>query len=210
MNTATHNRSTRRRGLGQSMMEAIIACGIITTAVSSALTLVQASISAEKESEMSIVATNLAREGLEVIRAMRDSNWLADVEWDQGLQGGTSDYTAVPVFAPESNAWSLDFGAGAITDPMARVYRYTTGSGAAAIGLMVQAGEPPFNTIATPFYRLLTLDAICDNSGVIEVVESGVECTGDKIGIRARSTVQFKINERIRSLEVEENLYNWR
>ncbi len=206
-----NNRTVRTRGLGQSMMEAIIACGIITTAVSSALTLVQASISAEKTSEMSIVAVNLAREGLEVVRAMRDSNWLADVEWDQGLHGDSSDYTAIPVFAPEANAWSLNFDANAIGEPMTRVYRYGTGSGAAAVGLFVQAAEPPFGTVATPFYRLVTVDAICDVSGPpYEAVESGTECAGDKVGVRVRSVVQFKIGDRPRSLEVEETLYNWR
>jgi len=203
-------RSLRRRGAGQSMMEAIIACGIITTAVASSLTLVQASISAEKESELSIVATNLAREGVEIVRAKRDSNWLSGAAWDLGLEGPSYDHTAIPVFSSENNAWTLDFSPNSITDASGRVYRYVTGSGNAVVGLMVQAVEQPTDVIGSPFSRLVTIDSICDNSGLIETVESGTGCAGSKIGLRVRSAVMYKNGGRTRNIEVEESLYNWR
>jgi len=192
------------------MLEAIIACGIISTAVSSALTLVQLSISAEKESENNIVAANLAREGIEVVRAIRDSNWLADDVWDKGLEGDSFDYTAVPVFSPQANSWSLDFTPNDIADATAGVYRYTAGSDVAAIGLQVQAAAQPEGTVALPFSRLLTLDVICQNGEVREVKESGTGCVGTKIGVRIRSRVHFKVSGRSRDIEAEESIYNWR
>lgn len=192
------------------MMEAIIACGIIATAVSSSLTLVQASISAEKESESGIIATNLAREGVEVVRARRDSNWLSGDPWDQGLEGVSYDHTAVPVFSANDNSWSLDFAPNDMSDPMARIYRFTTGTGSAVTGLMVQAPVPPDNALAVGFSRLLTIDSICDNSGTVEVIESGATCSGEKIGLRVRSAVNFRVAGRVRELEIEESLYNWR
>ena len=208
-------RSNRKKGrflgrLGQSMLEAIIASGIVATAVSSALTLVQVSISAEKESEGGIVAANLAREGIEVVRSIRDSNWLAGADWDQGLEGADNDHTAIAVFSPKDNAWHLDFTPNDIGDPATRVYRYTTGTDETVVGLQVQALTPPDNTMPTAFSRLLALDAICDDAGTREVKESGAACAGTKIGYRVRSTVNFSVSGRPRSLEVEESIYDWR
>ena len=113
---------------GQSLIEVIVASAVIMTAVSAALTLVSSSINAEKNSEAQITAGNLAREGIEVVRSIRDSNWLAGASFDTGLTGITArDYTGVPVFDPNANSWSFNFYPNNITNYMSRVYRYTTG-----------------------------------------------------------------------------------
>lgn len=197
-----------RNWYGQSMMEAIIASGIIATAVSSALTLVQVSIGSEADSEAAIVAGNLAREGVEVVRSIRDSNWLAGDTWDQGLEGETNDHTAIPVFSPATRDWTLDFSTDGLDDDVTKVYRYTGTNGDAAIGLMVQASTPPEGTIFTGFNRLVSIDSICDLSGTIR--EGGSACGTDRIGLRVRSQVRFNVAGHIRTLEIEESLYNWR
>ena len=207
------NAPARRRSSGQSMIEVIIASGIIATAVSASLTLVSASVSAEKESESGIIAANMAREGIEIARMVRDSNWLADANWDAGLEGADADRTAVPVFSPAAHAWALDYAAAAtIDDDAGRVYRYISNSSepAATVGLYVQAAEQPAGTVISPFRRLVTTEAICDVAGTVTILGSGVVCTGEKIGIRVRSRVQWFTSSRARKLEIVEDMYNWR
>ncbi|MFA6603413.1 MAG: hypothetical protein WCT10_01070 [Patescibacteria group bacterium] len=211
--TAKGKTPFRRRGFGQSMIEAIIASGIIATAVSSSLTLVSASVSAEKESESGIIAANLAREGIEIARMVRDSNWLAGEEWSLGLAGAAADRTAIPAFSPADRRWSLDYGAVvAIEDDAAQVYRYVSNSAepAATVGLYVQAAEQPAGTVVSPFRRLVTTDVLCDVAGMVTILESGVVCAGEEIGVRVRSRVQWLSSSRPRRLEIVEQMYNWR
>lgn len=192
------------------MLEALIATGIIVTAVSSALTLVSASVGAEKDSEGRIIGGGLAREGIEVVRAIRDSNWLADAQWDLGLEGTSNDYSGVPVFSPATNSWAVLFPPTVMTDPETVVHRYTTTSTPQeAIGLFVQAASPPTNTSPTIFRRLMFLYPICSND-LNTPITSGVCTPNTKIGIQVLSQVQWKTGGQTRSVQMEERLFNWR
>ncbi len=195
------------------MLEAIVAIGIITTAVSSALTLTQGSIKAESEAQAAIVAANLGREAAEVVRALRDSNWLAGREFDDGLEGPGFDYTGVPVFDVETGVWAMDFSADAIDDEEAVVYRQVEEDGTATVGLHRQATGQPDGSIPTAFRRLVTLDALCDDgAGGITIAENGSGCgVGEgKIGMRVQIDMAWRIPGRIRSHTIEYHLYDWR
>lgn len=197
------------RGFGQSLMEAIIASGIVATSIASALTLVQSSISASRESEASIVAGNLAREGIEVVRAIRDSNWLAGDPWDDGLASDPSplDHTGVPILDTATGSWSIKFEPNTMADAYTRIYRYISGEN---VGLHVNAAAPPPSSQKTPYSRLVTLDPICGDPART-VVPSGSSCAPfPKIGIRATSRVDWIVTARNRHLEVVEDLYDWR
>lgn len=194
------------------MLEAIIATGIIVTAISSALTLVSSSINAEKNSQALLGAGNLAREGIEAVRAIRDSNWLAGAQWDLGIAGGAGfDYTGIPVFAPASNSWSISWTPNAVSTTAPRVCRHTTG---AHIGLQVNttAAGCAAGTVDTGYRRLVIVDAICDNGpGNYTVVTSGTGCgSAEKVGIRVTSRVLWAVGTNVRTLNMEERLYNWR
>lgn len=208
---------------GQSMIEVIVASGIIMTAVSAALTLVSSSVNAEKNSAAQIAAGNLAREGVEAVRSIRDSNWLSGQAFDTGLVGTGRDYSGVPVFDPASGIWSFDFYPNNITNFMGRVYRYTTGTGNAVVGLMIQ-GEPrasgvtptgvvPTGAVVSPYRRIVELDPMCDNgAGGYTIATQWVsDCgTNKKIGMRVISTVQWNVGGTTRNLSVEERLFDWR
>lgn len=62
---------------GQSLIETIVAIFVLTTALTAGLGLTIYVFSSSATSQNEIIASNLAREGIEVIRMMRDSNWLA-------------------------------------------------------------------------------------------------------------------------------------
>ena len=94
------------KNAGQSLMETIVAIAVMLAVVVAVLALVTSSVVGQKESEFQITAVNLAREGIEVVRGIRDSNWLAGAPWDQGLTGGTK---AIVDFDPESNQWQVVF-----------------------------------------------------------------------------------------------------
>jgi hypothetical protein len=62
---------------GQSLMETIVAIFVLTTAIAAGLGVGIFAFSAATTSQNEVVGANLAREGIEVVRMMRDSNWLA-------------------------------------------------------------------------------------------------------------------------------------
>jgi len=62
---------------GQSLIETIVAIFILTTALIASLGLAIYAFSTAGLSAQEVIATNLAREGVEVMRMIRDSNWLA-------------------------------------------------------------------------------------------------------------------------------------
>lgn len=61
---------------GQTLIETVVAIFILVTGLVSGLTLAIYTFSATAQISNKIVATGLAREGTEIARRMRDSNWL--------------------------------------------------------------------------------------------------------------------------------------
>ena len=194
---------------GQSIVEAIIATSIVATAVASALTLTAASLNAQKDNEGWMIATNLAREGVEVVRNIRDSNWLEGLEWDEGLEGDGHDYTAIAMFDPVSGDWQLEFTPDVIGNYGTEVWRHTSDP----IGVYVQNLGQPDGTIASLFYRLLTLEAAClDHNFSYHEAQETKSCPHGKpkIGIRIKSKVIWSSGGRNREIEIVESIYDWR
>ena len=75
----------KTKGKGFSLLEVIIAIFIITIGIAGILNLMSFSISSVAVSKSQIIAGTLAQEGLEVVRAIRDNNWLQDILWYTGL-----------------------------------------------------------------------------------------------------------------------------
>jgi hypothetical protein len=71
---------------GQSLIETVVAIFVLTTALTTGLGLVIYVFSAGSVSQHEIIATNLAKEGVEVVRMMRDTNWL-----EADKKGGSFD-----------------------------------------------------------------------------------------------------------------------
>ena len=69
---------------GQSLIETLVAIFILVTALSVGLGLAIYASSNTTRTKNQIIATNLAREGLEVVRMFRDTNWLK-AEDDAGV-----------------------------------------------------------------------------------------------------------------------------
>ncbi len=98
--------------VGQSMMELLVAIAVLMFGTSTALMLGIASVSAGTSSNQRLIAMNLAREGIEVIRSMRDNNALARnageiVGWDADFSPAQTPTTAIVDF--DGSDWDVKF-----------------------------------------------------------------------------------------------------
>lgn len=199
---------------GQTLIEAIAAIGIILTGIFAIVSLSIATISAGRLSEFSFIASDLSREGIEVVRAMRDTNWLErergvleDGEirraWDHGLVGEGGDSSAVAKFDPEQNQWALDFSPvdfdSCVQDNTCRLYKTTDNA-------YVHVKE---NTTASPFYRLLKLYEICAD-GAVMPANGSCPVTNIKVGKEIHSITRWKESNRWEQVELIERIYNWK
>ena len=90
---------TRYKNKGFTFIEVIIAISVITTGIVGTMLAVQKVIYATQQSYSRLTAAYLAQEGIEIVRNVRDTNWLQQrsvaVSWDDGLAPGNyeADYT---------------------------------------------------------------------------------------------------------------------
>ena len=187
------------------MIELLVAFFVISVGLFSAVTLVISNLNLIERDTDEVVAVNLAREGIELAKEVRDSNWLAGNPFDSGLYSGVS-YTATPIWegtilAP-STAPSFSFVATDFTDPHTQVVTTPNGLLANAASEATIAGTP------TAFRRLLTFHPLCSD---FTVQDNGSDCTGHgtKIAIRVESHIQW-MRKTPRSLTLYEDLYDWR
>src|SRR3989338_3833773 len=145
---------------GQGLLETIIAIGIITSGLFAILTLVAANARVGEATALRFGAIQTAREWIEVVRAMRDSNWLAGSAWNTGLEGSGVDYSAIAVFDAATSTWSLVYGANALSENAARVIRRES-NGETFFTQDASGGE---GAGRTPYRRLIFVDPICESS----------------------------------------------
>src|SRR3990167_1380026 len=70
---------------GTTMIEVIVALSVVTLGIIGAFNLSLESHSTVGFSKEEIIAANLAREAIDIVRNMRDNNWLQGALWDQLL-----------------------------------------------------------------------------------------------------------------------------
>ena len=73
---------------GFTLVETMVAIGIITIGLVSVLTLITSSLFYISNVNDRLIAANLTVEGLEVVRNIRDNNWLQGLSWNNGLADG--------------------------------------------------------------------------------------------------------------------------
>lgn len=188
---------------GQGLLETIVAIGVITTGLVSVISLVISNLTTQRESAMRYQAVNLAREGIELVRNTRDSNWLDSSKENAWVGLAEAGDVVVPVFNPTISG-TVSF------------VSYSGGSESAiqqcANGFYAQNSSNC--TGVTPFERVLTLafhscndifPAPDDTCGAA-FGESGV---GD-IALGVTSTVTWKDQGRQREVKLNETLYDWK
>jgi len=190
---------SKKNNQGQSMMEMIFSIGILVTAISAIIALNASNINSQKQSEYLIVANNLAREGIEVVRSFRDRNWLAGQNWDKNLELAGS---YLPCFNENLNSWAIvPFDSESIDQLFISnigVYSCDT------------TGLP------TVYYRHLRLSHICLD--ISETPAKGTETIKDlcdssaekKIGLSVQSVIKWSEHNRPHQVIIEDLLYDWK
>lgn len=124
-----------------TLIEVIIAIAVITAALMSSMALITFSVSSIRVSKSKIIATNLAQEGLEIVRNIRDSNWLSykrsPENWRDGL--GVGDYRV-----QYNQLGLLSFSSTPLRRNSSSFYQYDSGNN-------------------TPFYRKIVIEHIGNN-----------------------------------------------
>ncbi len=95
------------RDSGFTFIEVIVAIFIMSIGVVGTLIAVQAAISSTSQSCSRLAAANLAQEGIEIVRSIRDTNWLEQrtattTPWDENVGAGDweADYTDTNIEDP--------------------------------------------------------------------------------------------------------------
>ena len=209
---------------GQGLLELIVAIGVITVGLFSVWGLFISNFNAEREAGARIIAINLAREGMEAVRNIRDSNWLHiednsdcvyngtafnPCKWDSGLPVGFS--------APKNIFYGdvyLDSISG-LEDFDAKLFIYHDTS-------LYYNHYNPDTDIPTAYRRIIEIENICcfdydfdlkcDDSSSANFSIKETDCSTDelKIGIDVKSKVQWTLEGKNRELTIYNQMFNWK
>lgn len=106
---------------GFTLLETIVAVGLIIVGLVAALTLITTSLFYVSNIQDRLAAANLTAEGIEVVRNIRDNNWLQSRTWNSGLTDGDyqaaynstalSSYDGSPLLLDFNGPYNYDSGA---------------------------------------------------------------------------------------------------
>lgn len=179
---------------GQTLLELVIASGIVVAVLVSILGAMIINYRAKIEAEGRFLAGQLAREGVELVRNIRDSNWLdLGKEWSSGLIGGDND--GIVDFNPLTGELSVDFTVNQIEQ--ARLYQHY-----GYINHDSPGGE------ALNYYRLIILNGICISD--FPPTEFCPPSSPELIGLKVTSEVAWEIKGGMKYFQVDDYLYNWK
>ncbi|MBI3572889.1 MAG: hypothetical protein HY092_01675 [Candidatus Kerfeldbacteria bacterium] len=199
---------------GQSLLETIIAIGVIMSATIAATSLIVSTITAGQASQEKIEAANFAREGIEVIRGIRDSNWLkidhnqldssgSSYLWNTGLGSGTDNivFQYVLVFQPVGVGWQAKKISGPTppSNETSDSYIYLPASG--QYFTQATATVPCAGCQRTRYTRVIS---------VTKKTESLFSGTTSVQYIDLTSTVTWTDQLGLHHLDASARLYNWK
>jgi len=202
---------------GQTLIELMAAIFVITTGLLGVLGLTTANVRSETMAVTRLTAFNLAREGVELARNMRDSNWLSDQAWNTGLIEGGVRRCAVINISLTTSPFQLFGDIAACPDQFDSAYRVFLDS-----GLYTQyMGSASAGAVPTQYYRRILLDPICldvlqtdfDNKSFTSISEEvkNIGCGANVMaGVQVTSEVVWKVAGRTQTARIIERLYNWR
>ena len=222
------------REQGFTLLETIVAIGIISTGVLSIITLGMVILGASRKTSRNFQAHNFSREGLELVRSARDSNWLAidsntsGVTWRTGLFS-IGDYTAVPTifdYASSGNfvEFDVDTAGDTCDDANGIAYdcsaiwydstneRYFQTTEGADPGDTFDSTDAAYSQ--TEFQRILSLYPICRNDAdpTDEIIITSGTCGAGytQVGLDVRSAVYFDEEGSTQTVTLEEYIYDWK
>lgn len=118
----------RKNEKGYTLVEAIVAILILSLGILPSLSIVVIANSFSAFIKNNLIATNLAQEGVEVVRAMRDANWFNGQPFDNGLVPPSFDCTTgCRVQWDSASPITLGTNPPLLFDSVSGIYNYLTG-----------------------------------------------------------------------------------
>jgi prepilin-type N-terminal cleavage/methylation domain-containing protein len=143
---------------GFTLIEALVSLTLLTVGLIPAFMQASNAIALSGSVRNSLIASNLAVEGVEVVRSIRDANWFASAPFNTGLDtcsgGCRVQWDSSAVMPPVGNP-PLKF------DPLSGLYQYATGT----------------NTL---FTRSITIATVSDHELRVQATIEWRERSGDK------------------------------
>lgn len=106
---------------GFTLLETIVAIGLIVVGLVSALALITNSLFYVSNIHDRLATANLMAESIEVVRSIRDNNWLQNRAWNSGLTNGDyqvvynsmalSSYNGIPLLLDSNGLYNYTSGA---------------------------------------------------------------------------------------------------
>lgn len=166
---------------GFTLVETIVALALIITAAMGPMTLAARGIFNAKFSKSKLIALNLAQEGAEIIRHMRDNNVLAGFDWRGSVGPCPANCTRLPDGSYQPDVFTIASGSTPPLDAGVPL-RFDTTS-----GLYSQSFGSP-----TLFTRMITISTPALDQ------------------MRVRTRITWTESSLPRQVELTEVLYNWR
>ena len=179
---------------GFTIMEMVVVVFIISIGLIGVLSLVVQNVQVEYVNKNMIIASQLAQEGLELVRNVRDNNWVDSSDWVGGGAG-----TNIDIVQDNNYAISMDTNSGGIEifdvsgtdstgidDNQAKLY--LDGGG------FYKHYSLPGTASSTIFSRIVTVD----------------EIAGDNSYITLSCIVQWRIKTNTHQYVAQTRLYDWR
>lgn len=222
---------------GQGILEVVFSISVVTIGLISIVSLVLFNINVQNYNHNILIASNLAREGIEIVRNVRDSNWLDPAkEWDDSLfitEEEPTIYKDDNSFiiltwdqwpTPPIESCGYDIVPAGVSWQDCINEKFDLGYALCRISTIPLYNNPEHKTFSqggyflegedTNFYRMIYINEICDIFGHEKILTNHQERCQDygypKIGMQIISKVGWNHKGVVQTIEAEERLYNWK
>jgi len=213
-----HNRKKNAKNSGGfTLLEVIMAIFVLSLSAFGSFYLIQSTVISTSLNKQKLTAYYLAQESLEVVRNIRDNNWLKqrtdkDLAWDNGLTGDCM----TPRISPCDSYGDTNFD-GLVTEEDVASTLFQSCFNQAAEGLCVRCDLDGSGHIDISDFGMIA-DYV-NNCGTISFPICGTkaefqkEITVTKLSedlIEVSATISWEEKERSHEVEVISQLSNWR
>ncbi|MBD3270555.1 hypothetical protein GF376_03440 [Candidatus Peregrinibacteria bacterium] len=208
----------------ETLLEVIIAIGMISIAAATSATLIVTSLNAVSFNKDSLIALNLAQEGLEAVKNLRDTNWIKfssapercwnllpgelscpNPKAQVSFLNSSSEYSLTETLEEQSDTLDLEDG----TDDAFRIRRYDINSDGVAD--FSRSGVESGALDSTKYYRSISIEyknvSYDESNNLYTTSTSNFDVANTMI---VTSKVQWFGNDRVNTIELQSALSQYR